>query len=185
MGAFLTDTTLGFPDATENYAPTPFAREVLSWNANGSSTNVNLDFTGMPDWAKRITIAFSDLQLTTNDEIGIRLGDSGGFETTGYEGTFTANTTGAFSSSQQGIRSGASNAFTIQTSGSSCGVATLQKAYATNRWVLSYVGGNNVSTGLRFSNGFKTLTSTLTQIRVTSGSGSAYFSSGDVIVYFE
>jgi hypothetical protein len=185
MGAFLTGPTLGFPDGTENYAPTPFAVGVVSWNVGGSSTNINLDFTSIPDWVKRITIAFSDLQLTTNDDIGVRLGDSGGFEISGYEGTFTSNTTGAFSSSAQGIRASSGNAFTVQNSGSSCGVATLQKAYATNRWVFSYAGGNNVSTGLRFSNGYKTLTSTLTQIRITSGSGSAYFSSGDVIVYFE
>lgn len=179
MGAFLTGTTLGFPDGTQNYAPTPFAYSPVSWNENGSSTNKSLSFTNIPDWVTRITIAMSNMSVTTNTIILVQLGDSGGFETTGYNGTFSYATTGGYTSDTQ------PSGFYIQQAGYTSGVATLQKTYTANQWVFSYVGGDNSTPGLRFSNGYKSLSSTLTQIRLYASDTSSYFSSGDAILYFE
>lgn len=181
MSSYIDSTGLVFSDGTKNYAPTPFSSGAQSWNLNGSSTNKNLDFTDIPSWATRVTVAFYDVGVTTNTSIVMLLGDSGGIETSGYRGTFTSATTGGFSSSAFTSTAG----FTIQTAGQTSGVATLQKAYGNDVWVLSYVGGNPASAGLRYANGFKDLSATLTQIRLQAFDTGSYFSSGDIIVFFE
>jgi hypothetical protein len=50
--------------------------------ASGSST---IDFTGIPSWAKRITVGFQNISTAATSSISIRLGTSGGVPTTGYQ----------------------------------------------------------------------------------------------------
>lgn len=50
--------------------------------ASGSS----VDFTGIPSWVKRITVMISGLSCSGTNRPTIRIGDSGGLESTGYSG---------------------------------------------------------------------------------------------------
>jgi hypothetical protein len=51
-----------------------------------SATGTAIDFTGIPSWAKRITVMFSGVSTNGSSILQIQLGDSGGVETTGYVG---------------------------------------------------------------------------------------------------
>ena len=53
--------------------------------AVATTSGTAFDFTGIPDTAKLIIINFSLVSVSGNDGFLIQIGDSGGFETTGYE----------------------------------------------------------------------------------------------------
>lgn len=73
--------------------------------AQVSTSGTNIDFTGIPSWAKRVTVMFSGVSTSGGQTPFIQLGTSAGPQTTGYEsrtafiqassvGTVTAITSG-------------------------------------------------------------------------------------------
>lgn len=61
----------------------------------------SIDFTGIPSWAKRITISVAGLSNVGPSAIMLRVGTSSGIEATGYAGTSLSFTTSAI-----GVNSG-------------------------------------------------------------------------------
>jgi len=51
-----------------------------------STSGTAINFTGIPAGTKRVTICLNQVSLSGSDDIVIQLGDSGGFETSGYTG---------------------------------------------------------------------------------------------------
>ena len=143
-----------------------------------SPASASIDFTGIPSWVKRITVIFSGLSLTSTADILVQLGDSGGFETTGYISSGSATGTGsAISTSTAGmiIRSAAAASITS-------GIMTIQNLTG-NSWVASY-SGKQSSTSSSYGGGDKTLSDTLTQIRITTTSTDT-FDAGTVNIFYE
>jgi hypothetical protein len=149
-----------------------------AYNWNGSSSNTVLDFTGIPSWAKRITVMFSGLSLSSTANILVQLGDAGGFETTGYVSSGSATGTAAtISNSTAGmiIRSAAAASITS-------GIMVLQNITG-NSWVASF-SGKQSSTSSSYGGGDKTLSDTLTQVRITTTSTDT-FDAGTVNIMYE
>jgi hypothetical protein len=143
-----------------------------------SPASASIDFTGIPSWVKRITVIFSGLSLTSTADILVQLGDSGGIETTGYVSSGSATGTGAaISTSTAGmiIRSAAAASVTS-------GIMTIQNLTG-NSWVASY-SGKQSSTSCSYGGGDKTLSATLTQIRITTTSTDT-FDAGTVNIFYE
>jgi hypothetical protein len=108
----------------------------------------------------------------------VQLGDSGGIETTGYVSSGSATGTGAaISTSTAGmiIRSAAAASVTS-------GIMTIQNLTG-NSWVASY-SGKQSSTSCSYGGGDKTLSATLTQIRITTTSTDT-FDAGTVNIFYE
>jgi len=150
-----------------------------AFNWNGSSSNTSLDFTSIPSWAKRITVMFSGLSLSGTSDILVQLGDAGGFEITGYISSGSATGTGAaISTSTDGmiIRSAAAASITS-------GIMTIQNITG-NSWVASY-SGKQSSTASSYGGGDKTLSDTLTQVRITTVNGTDTFDAGTVNILYE
>ena len=150
-----------------------------AFNWNGSSSNTSLDFTSIPSWAKRITVMFSGLSLNGTSDILVQLGDAGGFEITGYISSGSATGTGAaISTSTAGmiIRSAAAASITS-------GIMTIQNITG-NSWVASY-SGKQSSTASSYGGGDKTLSDTLTQVRITTVNGTDTFDAGTVNILYE
>jgi len=150
-----------------------------AYNWNGSSSNTSLDFTGIPSWAKRITVMFSGLSLSGTSDILVQLGDAGGFEITGYISSGSATGTGAaISTSTAGmiIRSAAAASITS-------GIMTIQNITG-NSWVASY-SGKQSSTSSSYGGGDKTLSDTFTQVRITTVNGTDTFDAGTVNIMYE
>jgi hypothetical protein len=133
------------------------------------------DFTGIPSWAKKITIQFVDVSANGTSNPLIQLGDSGGIETTGYAGSSsvltaavaTTNYTAGF-----GIAlSNAANA--IQ---GSC-TLTLENA-STNTWVISGIVSSPTTTASATVSGSKSLSGALDRIRLTTVNGTDTFDAG-------
>lgn len=144
-----------------------------------TTSGTAFDFTGIPAWAKKITVVFTGVSLSGSDAIIVQIGDSGGIETSGYlgaagQGTTFANFTTAFGV----INSGGAGSIHH-------GSMTLTLANSSsNTWVASGTVGLSNSTTVYVSGGSKSLSATLTQVRVTR-SGTDTFDAGEVNVVYE
>lgn len=54
--------------------------------AGTTISTIGVEYQSIPSWVKRITVMFQSVSLSGTDSILVQLGDSGGIETTGYNG---------------------------------------------------------------------------------------------------
>jgi hypothetical protein len=149
-----------------------------------TASGTSVEFTGIPSWVKRVTVMMSSLSTNSTNPIQIQLGDSGGYETTGYLSTGSyGSTAGTFTSSTVG--------FIVDTTGTT-GAAIVRQAVYTF-YVLSgnTIVGNGVNNATNVCvacAGSKTLSDTLTQLRIigsTTGSPTDTFDAGTINIIYE
>lgn len=150
--------------------------------AVASTSGTSIDFTSIPSWAKRITVMLSGVSTNGSSDILIQLGDAGGFENTGYVstagfagGTNSAGSTTSTSGFVLTVGLTAANVFNCNVS--ICNISP-------NSWVESFSGFYSGSSGA-FGGGTKTLSDTLTQIRITTVNGTAAFDAGTINILLE
>jgi hypothetical protein len=144
-----------------------------------SATGTSVDFTGIPSWVKRVTVMFSGVSTNGTSVIQVQLGDAGGVETTGYaSSTWTANTNNANFTSGFAIRT--SNAAAILNSGH-----VMLTLIGSNTWVASGVMGRTDAADTSVYGGNKTLSDTLTQVRITTVNGTDTFDAGTINIIYE
>lgn len=148
--------------------------------AVASTSGTSIDFTGIPSWAKRITVMFNGVSTSGTSVIQIQLGDSGGVENTGYAGqTWTASSaTGVVSTGMYlANANGAANIWS--------GVVQFVNI-SSNLWV-----GTGISNVTNVSNvGYqamtnKTLSDTLDRVRITTVNGTDTFDAGSINIIYE
>jgi hypothetical protein len=165
-------TTQTLVNVTGTLAP------IVSGTAITLTNQTAPDFTGIPSWVKRITLMFSGVSTNGTGQILVQLGDSGGYETSGYLGT-----TG-YNSSFVNYSSG----FTFDTA-SSVGAATIRYGamvltnISSNIWILHGSGGTGASASFYFG-GTKTLSDTLTSVRLFID-GTQQFDAGTINILYE
>jgi hypothetical protein len=156
---------------------------VISGTAVASTSGTSIDFTGIPSWAKRITVMFSGVSSSGTSIRQVQLGDSGGIENTGYVGSAfawtgggggTANSAGFLLEGQPSNT--AANNFS--------GILTICN-FTGNTWVSSGTFCSQTTANQNFSGGTKTLSDTLTQIRITSVNGTDTFDAGSINILYE
>jgi hypothetical protein len=158
-------------------APPSFGSALISQTAQ-SATSTSIDFTGIPSWAKRITVMFSGVSTSGTSFKQIQLIDS------------TAQTTGYRSASSR------FNSTTVSESASTTGFL-LNGNVATDDLFGSYVftnisgntwvgfGGVTYSAGNIASAGGLTLSSALTGVRITTVNGTDTFDAGTINIIYE
>jgi len=155
--------------------------QVISGTAvTASSTSV--DFTGVPSWAKRITVMFSGVSTSGTSNLLMQIGGSGGFENTGY--LSQANT---FNASPGGTNStvGFLLVNVLVAASLQNGVIPLCNI-SGNTWVCSgSIAASVASSGVSVFGGAKTLAGTLTQIRITTVNGTDTFDAGTINILYE
>lgn len=148
-----------------------------------TTAGTSIDVTGLPTWAKRITLMFNGVSTTGTSIPMVQIGDSGGPENSGYVGVVVAMQSGT---SQSSFSSG----FSLETTGSAAntmyGSLTLTLIdSATNLWAISGVLGlGNAARGISIS-GTKALTATLDRIRLTTTGGVETFDGGSFNIAYE
>jgi hypothetical protein len=136
-------------------------------------------FSGIPAWAKKITIGFSSVTYASTSLLMVQLGTSGGLVTSGYTGyAYTPATPASMSTS-----------FLVQAANNSgnahSGTATLMLVdSANNIWVFSAVGGGVATNTASMAGGRVALSSALTQLQVSTVAGTT-FSAGAVNILYE
>jgi hypothetical protein len=145
-----------------------------------TASGTSVDFTSIPSWVKRITVMFSGVSTNGTSNLLIQLGDSGGIENTGYLGS-SSQLAGATNSANYTTGFGVflGNAANI-VHGSVC-VTNI----SGNVWAMSGVLGlSNAATTVNVT-GTKTLSDTLTQVRITTVNGTDTFDAGTINILYE
>lgn len=144
-----------------------------------TTSGTSVDITGIAAGAKRITIFFSGVSKDAATETQVQLGDAGGMETTGY---FSA-------SGDAGGTSHSTAGLVIRDPGAADALAgtMVLEHLGGNEWVASHslAKGTSGSNAACSGGGSKTLSGELTQIRLTSFSGTAAFDAGAVRIRVE
>jgi len=142
-----------------------------------TATGTAVDFTGIPSWAKRVTVMFNGVSTNGTSSPIIQVGHAGGVETTGYlcsSGNLgaQANYTAGF-----GIMAG-STAVVLH------GVLQMTLLSGTT-WVSSHSVGRSDSSTFTAGGGSKSLSNTLDRIRITTNNGTDQFDAGTINVMYE
>jgi len=184
--------TLTLPDATTTLVGTDATQTLTNKTIQGGAitsgtavtltTQTSVDFTSIPSWVKRITVMFNGISTNGTNSYLIQLGDSGGIETTGYTSTASRISTTVLTQN--------STAGFILLGGAAAAAATYSAVYyisllSTNLWCLQGTMSDTVNTQTQITAGSKTLSDTLTQIRITTVGGTDTFDAGSINILYE
>jgi hypothetical protein len=171
-------TTLTLPTSSGTVVVNGVNGTIVSGTSVATTSGTAFDFTGIPSWAKRITVMLNGVSLTGSDDLLIQLGDSGGIETTGYSSAAV---------NQGGNTPSSTAAFIIATGGvTAClysGNVVINN-FNGNTWASSSVIGATGTFNLTSGAGSKTLSDVLTQVRITR-SGTNTFDAGSINILYE
>jgi hypothetical protein len=163
-------STLAVDKAT-NVAGTQYY-SLMFLGTSKSTTGTSVDFAGIPPGVKRMTVTLTNVSSSGSSIFLIRLGPSGSYATTGYVGA-TANSGGSTSMTTGfGLNRGVGGSDT--TSGNLILVNP-----TGNTWIAS--GTFSRGTSLSDSAGSVTLSSVLSQVRLTTVNGTDTFDAGGFI----
>jgi hypothetical protein len=145
---------------------------------NASSTAI--DFTGIPNRVKRITVMFNGVSLSGSSEILVQIGSTT-FSTSGYNSisneTNQANSTaGATSAAGFIVKSGLASQVLY-------GILTIANI-SSNTWVSSHAARKS-ATNACFGGGNGSTSGTLDRIRITTANGTDTFDAGSVNIMYE
>ena len=155
---------------------------IVSGTAQVAVTNftTSADFTGIPSWVKRITIMFDGVSLSGTDSFLIQIGDSGGLETTGYNGggaRFTVSTLG-------GATFTTGFGFNNATAATFFSGSVVLTNVTGNTWAASGTLGGSATEFANILGGSKTLSATLDRVSVTR-TGTNTFDAGTINILYE
>lgn len=169
-----TDTARALTPATLKAAQLIASTPVTT--TSGSTINLS---TSVPSWAKKITVSFDVVSLSGSSSIMVQIGDTDGFEITGYVSSSTGVTGvgGGLVSSTEG--------YIIRVNSSAVSISghMVLTHMGSNKWVASHSVGNaavNMCGG-----GTKSLSATLDRVRLASVNGTDTFSAGTASVIWE
>jgi hypothetical protein len=169
-------TTAKIADAAITVAK--LAEPLTIATAQATTSGTTKDFNDIPSWASRITVVFNNVSLTSNGDIAVQIGDSGGIENTGYTSSCTNSFSGTTLTSGYLVRM-SNSAFAMS------GTVTLHNI-SGNIWVASVAGcTNNATYAGVIGGGVKELSATLDRLRVLSVDGTGTFDSGSVNIFYE
>jgi hypothetical protein len=153
---------------------------VLATAQTASGTSVN--FTDIPSWVKRITVIFNGISLSGTSNFVVQLGTVGGVDTSSYLGA--CNT---FNTSPSATNYSSGFLLTEDTAGATWAIHGLMTItnVSGNIWAESHSVGITGIAGVSVGGGTKTLSSILTQIRITSGNGTDTFDAGTINIMYE
>lgn len=145
-----------------------------------TASTATIDITGIPSWAKRISILFSGVSLSGTSQFLFQLGTSGGFVSTGYTGAGARY--GSASLAAANFTTGA--AYANITTGIVFSGSTVFTNTSSNLWVWSgQLGSANATEMFGTTNGGISLGGALTQLRITTVGGTNTYSGTINILY--
>jgi len=148
-----------------------------------STSGTSVDFTGIPSWAKRITVVLQGVSTNGTSGLMIQVGTSSGLVTSGYSSVADVMEAGV-SPSNWTTGFGMEN-----TTGNNAGwfrnyTCTLVNI-SSNNWVFSIIGGVTVLVGVSIGGGNVSLGGILDRVRLTTLNGTDQFDAGSVNIVYE
>ena len=155
-----------------------------SSTAQASTSGTSIDFTGIPSWAKRVTVLLNGVSTSGTSIVQIQLGTAGGVVTTGYDSR-VYNWTGG----SQGAT--ATSGFIAESSaGAAAANVRIGAIYLINitghTWIANGSQSSISTNGAQsVINGNIALSGALTTIRITTVNGTDTFDAGSINVLYE
>jgi len=156
---------------------------LVSGTAVASTSGTSIDFTSIPAGVRRITVMLRGVSTSGTSSLRFQLGDAGGIETTGYASNAltsstsaavnTANSTSGFDGGSIGSSSNVFNGSLV--------ISTL----GSNEFVCQGSISNTGDSRFMSISGGKTLSDTLTQVRITTVNGTDTFDAGSINILYE
>ena len=186
-GKTLTSPTLTSPTITGAVVSSMGSSVLTSATAQvqpaSPSAVASIDFTSIPSWVKRITVMFSGISTSGTSNIQLQLGDAGGVETSGYNGAMSRMGAAAVATSQYPT-TGFLLVNDLLAADVLSGVFILP-LIGSNIWCGAHQLAEHASTAVFSGSGTKTLSDTLTQIRITTVGGTDTFDAGTINILYE
>lgn len=155
---------------------------LVQGTAQNSTSGTSIDFTSIPSWVKRITVAFNGVSLSGASSPLVQIGTGGSPTTSGY----TAGTIAVAAAANTPLTSTAGfPVFANTASYALNGVLTLVNV-SGNLWVASGSFFNVATTAYGApSAGSVTLAGALNMIRITTVNGTDTFDAGSINIMYE
>ena len=150
-----------------------------------TASGTSVDFSGIPSWAKRVTVMFNGVSTNGTSVPQIQLGTSGGVQTTGY--LMTASTSSGVGTSNALYTSGFGLVGAATAAANVFGgfVSFTLLDLANGIWACSgVVGFSNVAAVTQIG-GSKALSGTLDRVRITTVNGTDTFDAGTINIMWE
>ena len=183
--ANLVDGTIATADvANAAITPAKLSQPYTLATSVTSTSGTSIDFTGIPSWARRVTLMFNGVSTSGSSHVIVQLGTSGGIVSTGY------NSTGGFVSSVPSANAGGSTAgFLIFAGGASVTRSGVVSCHLMggNTWVSAQtlVVTDGVNAIANFGSGAVILSGDLDRVRVTTANGTDTFDAGSINIAYE
>ena len=171
-------STITLPAGTGTVAVNGVSSNIVSGTSQASTSGTVIDFTGIPSWAKRITVMFNQVSTNSTSNYLIQLGTSGGFGSTTYSsgagvgGTYVVSTTGLI------LTAGSVTAASLYSG------SVAITFFGSNIWTSSGILISSASAGTYPSSGTATTNATLTQVRITTVTPDT-FDAGSINILYE
>jgi len=147
--------------------------------AAATTSGTSIDYTGLPNWIKKITVAFQGVSSNSASLWLLQLGTSSGVTTSGYLGRVRdlASTTSAYSSG-----------FTLLTDSSNGAIlhGLIQVVtLGSNNFAMSGILSRSDGANIYVSGGSIALGGVLDRVRLTTVNGTDLFDAGSVNILYE
>ena len=176
----LTNKTLTSPTITGASMSSMASSVLTSGTVQASTSGTSIDFTGIPSWAKRITVMFDSVSTNGSSVLLVQVG-AGSVTASGYLGSAGVGVNTA-SSNVSNYTTG----FGVFNNGAGAIVygAVVLSLVNGNTWVASGTQGfNNVYIGV--TGGRIALGGTLDRVRITTVNGTDTFDAGSINIMYE
>jgi hypothetical protein len=148
--------------------------------AQATTSGTSINFTGIPSWAKKITVILNEVSTNGTNRILLQIG-SGSVETSGYVSSSGATVQAAVGSV---YNSTAGIILNYDSAAQLISAAVTFYLIGSNLWVSTHVGKNSTTTNIG-GGGSKTISGTLDRIRITTTTGVDTFDAGSVNILIE
>ena len=161
--------------------PTMLSQPMTLMAAQASTSGTAIDFTGIPSWAKRITVMFMGVSTNGTSNYQIQVGTSGTIATSGYVGAVT---------NQAGTTAANSTGFQVANTQTAAdlmwGSAVLLKT-GGNATQVAYTSilANSNAANLRYGAGAVTPANVIDTVRITTVNGTDTFDAGSINILYE
>ena len=168
-----------------NVTPAKLSQPLTLRTAVPTTSGTSIDFTDIPSWVKRITVMLGGVSSTANSDLMIQLGDSGGFEISGYTSlaavvNTSAGTDATVFTTGLGLTRGGTASVLYSAV---CTISLLDPS--TNTWVSSTNSVTSTLNAVFHGSGVKSLSGTLDRIRLTTVGGTGTFDAGTANIMYE
>jgi hypothetical protein len=149
-----------------------------------TTSGTAIDFTGIPAGVRRITVMLRQVSTSGAAALALRLGTSGGIVSSGYDSSWSYDAPGI-----GGASFGSTSHFGVYNGGAidiTSGIITLANQ-SGNWWLCSFAGilAASAARYRSYSAGFIDLGAALTQLRLTTDTGTPTFDQGAVNIMWE